>query len=218
MAKISILLSVESEEKYLSQCIDSIIKQTFKDFECICLVDHQITQASVKILKEYLFKDNRIKIILAERNKINSEKNMFITNSNSHYITFVNSCDWISNKYIENLYFVCILNDYDISCACHKNYFEYDKKYESKTNITKIKKILSKKSKNINDKKEILNLSKNIWNKMYKTEFIKKNKIIFSENNINMCDSDYNFNLQCFSLTNKIVFIEDELYFKRIIK
>ena len=62
MPKISIIVPVYNVEKYLSQCLDSILTQTFKDFECICVNDGS-TDNSLSILQKYAKKDNRIKII-----------------------------------------------------------------------------------------------------------------------------------------------------------
>ena len=60
--KISIIIPVYNVEKYLKQCLDSIINQTFIDFECICVNDGS-TDNSLNILQEYADKEKRIKII-----------------------------------------------------------------------------------------------------------------------------------------------------------
>ena len=60
MSQITIILPVYNVEKYLPQCLDSIINQTFKDFECICVNDGS-TDSSLQILQEYAKKDKRFK-------------------------------------------------------------------------------------------------------------------------------------------------------------
>ena len=62
MPKVSIIVPVYNVEKYLPQCLDSILKQTFTDFECICVNDGS-PDNSLAILQEYAKKDDRIKII-----------------------------------------------------------------------------------------------------------------------------------------------------------
>jgi glycosyltransferase involved in cell wall biosynthesis len=62
MSIISIIIPVYNVEKYLRQCLDSVISQTFTDFECICVNDGS-TDSSLSILQEYVNKDKRFKII-----------------------------------------------------------------------------------------------------------------------------------------------------------
>ena len=66
MPKISVIVPVYNVEKYLKQCLDSILNQTFKDFECICVNDGS-KDSSLSILQEYANKDSRIKIINQEK-------------------------------------------------------------------------------------------------------------------------------------------------------
>ena len=62
MAQITIILPVYNVEKYLRQCLDSIVNQTFKDFECLCINDGS-TDNSLSVLENYAKQDDRIKII-----------------------------------------------------------------------------------------------------------------------------------------------------------
>lgn len=63
MTKFSIIIPVYNAEKYLSQCLDSVINQSFKDMEILCINDGS-KDNSIQILQEYAQKDNRIKIII----------------------------------------------------------------------------------------------------------------------------------------------------------
>ena len=95
MPKVSIILPVYNVEKYLSQCLDSIVNQTLKDFECICINDGS-PDNSLAILKEYASKDSRIKIINQENKGQSSARNVGMNFSKGKYIAFIDSDDWIS--------------------------------------------------------------------------------------------------------------------------
>lgn len=94
--KISVIVPVYNVEKYLSRCIDSIISQTFSDFELI-LVDDGSTDSSGKICDEYGKKDGRVKVIHKRNGGLSSARNCGLENAKGNYICFVDSDDWISS-------------------------------------------------------------------------------------------------------------------------
>lgn len=96
MPKISVIVPVYNVEKYLNRCIDSILNQTFEDFELI-LVDDGSTDKSLKICDEYKIKDGRIKVIHKKNGGVSSARNTGIDKATGEYITFVDSDDYISN-------------------------------------------------------------------------------------------------------------------------
>ena len=93
--KISIIVPVYNVEKYLSECLDSIVNQTLKDIEIICLNDGS-TDNSLQILKEYASKDNRIKIIDKENEGLGYTRKVGLTNATGKYILFCDSDDYYS--------------------------------------------------------------------------------------------------------------------------
>lgn len=99
MPKISIIVPVYNVEKYLRKCIDSILNQTFKDFELI-LIDDGSTDESGKICDEYNLKDNRIKVIHKENGGLSSARNAGLDIAQGEYIGFVDSDDWIESDQI----------------------------------------------------------------------------------------------------------------------
>ena len=86
--KISVIVPVYNVEKYLSECLDSIINQTLKDIEIICVNDGS-TDNSLSILKEYASKDNRIKIIDKENEGLGYTRKVGLDNATGDYILFV---------------------------------------------------------------------------------------------------------------------------------
>ena len=107
MKIISVIVPVYKVEKFIHRCIYSILAQTFKDFELI-LVDDGSPDNCGKICDEYALKDNRIHVIHKENGGLSDARNAGIdwafANSNSEWITFIDSDDWIHPKYLEALY------------------------------------------------------------------------------------------------------------------
>ena len=104
MIKVSIIVPVYNTEKYLSRCLDSIINQTLKEIEIICINDGS-TDKSFEILTEYAKKDKRIVIINFEQNHgVSFARNKALEIAKGHYIGFVDSDDYVDLKYYEELY------------------------------------------------------------------------------------------------------------------
>jgi len=95
--KISVIIPIYNSEKYLKKCLDSVIKQTLKDIEIIC-IDDGSTDNSKEILREYAKKDKRI-VILEQKNKYAGiARNNGIKIAKGEYIHFLDSDDWLRSK------------------------------------------------------------------------------------------------------------------------
>ena len=104
MAKISVLVAVYNTEKYLHQCLDSLINQTFDDIEIICINDAS-TDCSLNILQTYAKKDNRVKVLEMPLNSGSARaRNAGLRLATGDFIAFVDSDDWVSNDAFEQIY------------------------------------------------------------------------------------------------------------------
>ena len=101
--KISIIVPVYKVEQYLPKCIDSILSQTFTDFE-VLLINDGSPDNSGKICDEYALNDSRIKVFHKENGGVSSARNFGIDNARGEWITFIDSDDYIQSGYIEGLY------------------------------------------------------------------------------------------------------------------
>ena len=171
--KISIILPVYNVANYLNKCMDSILNQTYSNYELI-IIDDGSTDNSGKICDEYKLKDNRIQVIHQKNLGLSAARNKGINLSTGKYITFIDSDDFVDNQYIEILYKTILDNKADIS-ICDKNYYS-----KNKRNISKIIKdykfeIISKEEtyKRMFLKKGI---GFAVWAKLYKTGILKQNK------------------------------------------
>ena len=103
MISISIIVPVYKAELFLPRCIDSILTQTFTDFELL-LIDDGSPDNSGSICDEYALKDKRIRVFHKENGGVSSARNLGLDNAKGEWITFIDADDWISNTFIEHLY------------------------------------------------------------------------------------------------------------------
>ncbi len=137
MPEISIIVPVYNVEKYLRRCIDSILNQTFTDFELI-LVDDGSPDRCPAICDEYAADDNRIRVIHQVNAGQAAARNRALDIAKGEYISFVDSDDFIRNDYLEILY--CNIKQFnaDISVCCHQKVSDIaDLVIEKKVDIPK---------------------------------------------------------------------------------
>lgn len=99
---VSIIVPVYNAEKYLRRCIDSVLAQTYQDFELL-LIDDGSKDSSGAICDEYAKKVTRVKVFHKENGGVSSARNVGLDNAKGEYITFVDADDWIKPLYLEHL-------------------------------------------------------------------------------------------------------------------
>lgn len=106
---ISIIVPVYNSEKYINKCIDSILNQTYTNWELL-LINDGSTDKSLKICQEYSLNDTRIKVYDKINGGVSSARNLGIENAQGEWITFIDSDDWVENNYLSNF-----SQEYDMS-------------------------------------------------------------------------------------------------------
>ena len=101
--KFSIVIPVYNVEKYLEQCLNSVLNQTFTDYELICVNDGS-TDNSLEILRNFAEKDARIQVISQENGGLSDARNAGIQAAKGDYIFLLDSDDWITENALEVLY------------------------------------------------------------------------------------------------------------------
>lgn len=139
MDLISIIVPVYKVEKYLRECIDSILSQTYENFELI-LVDDGSPDNSGKICDEYAEKDKRIKVLHKENGGVSSARNLGLDNANGEYVTFIDSDDFVDKRYLEVLCTNLKENNADISVCrfskyINESFFLYQESFPNKSVI-----------------------------------------------------------------------------------
>lgn len=209
MHEISIIVPIYNAENYLSECINSILEQSYTNFELI-LVDDGSTDKSIEICKEFNNKDKRIKYIRKENGGVSSARNVGIRNSSGKYIAFVDSDDYIEKDFLKNL---INYDGYDLIIGGYKEFYNHKKGV-----FIENEKIITLK----NNAKDIDNLvyqnKVNIllyfpWNKLYKRSIIVNNNLYFNENLISSEDTIFTIDYLLFS--DRIILIPYNNYIYR---
>ena len=117
MAEISVIVPVYNSERYIKRCVDSILSQTFKDFELI-LLDDGSTDQSGRLCDDYAEQDSRIRVIHQKNQGQASTRNTGIRLASAEWIAFVDADDMIHPQYFEILYCGAIEKKVKIS-VCH---------------------------------------------------------------------------------------------------
>ena len=107
MKKISVIVPVYNVEKYLSECLDSVLSQDEKDIEVICVNDGS-TDKSLEILKEYKEKDDRIIIVTQDNKGLAEARNSGLNVAKGEYIFFLDSDDKMREGTLSKLYSTAI--------------------------------------------------------------------------------------------------------------
>lgn len=116
---IGVVIPVYNVENYLGKCIDSVLSQTYKNFEVI-LVDDGSSDSSGKICDEYSLKDSRIKVFHKENGGLSDARNYGVERSSADLITFIDSDDYVTEDYIEYLWHLMDKYSSDVSCTMLK--------------------------------------------------------------------------------------------------
>jgi len=176
--KISIIVPVYNVERWLRRCIDSILAQTYTDFELL-LIDDGSPDSSGKICDEYAAKDERIAVFHKENGGVSTARNLGLDNACGEYVSFVDSDDWVEPNYCQTL--IENIGDADIMFFDEVWHFE-----DGCTAICSSGAFYSK-DKNKIEAKILQMYSKEqghlyfgyTWNKVFRHSVIKENNIRF---------------------------------------
>ena len=116
---ISIIVPVYNTAPYLPQCLDSLVNQTYRDIEIICVNDGS-TDNSPDILKAYAERDSRILVIHQENLGLSGARNKGLESARGEWVMFVDSDDWIAPDMYEKLYHHLTEDGSDIAAFTHR--------------------------------------------------------------------------------------------------
>lgn len=185
---ITVIIPVYNVSDYISRTINSVLCQTYKDWELI-LVDDGSTDDSGDICESYSATDERIKVIHQKNGGVSSARNMGIELSSGKYIAFIDGDDYISEYYLETLYNMLVNNYADMSVQIYYNMYPTGREKSVKENINKIMSAWDFIEFEILEGRDTSPCVK-----LYKSEIIKKQNIRFDENITNLEDMLFLFN------------------------
>lgn len=207
MVKISVIVPVYQVEEYISRCLQSITKQTFKDIEIICLCDK--SDSSYPILQEWGKRDSRIYLIEKQNTGVSAARNVGITIATGKYIAFVDADDWIEKHALEVLYKVAEENCADIvSYGMWPNIEPHGAKramfgYFPKHNAKYVGKCLKALFYEHGSRPYI-------GNKFYNKKFLQDNHIMFDEDMA--IGEDQLLQFEAFWKAHTVCYIREKLY------
>lgn len=208
MSEISIIVPIYNVERYLKACLDSILAQTYPDFEVILVDDGSIDNSSA-ICQEYVRKDSRFKYFRKPNGGLASARNYGLYKSIGAYVIFFDSDDlWVSNKTLETLLDVAKETSADI---VRGEYVEVDENgfVLDKSNINQKKRENSHKLlSNYEFVKYIISGENFIWLFLYRREIF--NSLLFNERQL--FQEDIDFNIRLFSQEWRNVYVPFRFY------
>lgn len=175
MSKISVIVPVYNTEKYLHRCVDSILAQTFTDFELL-LIDDGSTDSSGAICDEYAQKDSRVRVFHKENGGVSSARNLGIKNARGEWITFCDSDDYVYSCWLSNYEVDNNGQKFDLLCQGVK----CDKKLQDKDNSNVYSFDFAGPIKEGLLLLFEYNIIGYVWNKCFKREKIKKYNLRFN--------------------------------------
>lgn len=205
---ISIILPVYNVEKYIAKCIESVLNQSYSNFELLIINDGTLDN-SIEIAQKY--NDKRIKIYNKENGGLSDARNFGLNKATGDFIYFLDSDDWIELNLLEE----CIkaINKYNTDFVIFGYYLDNEdlkgNLITSSENVTE-EILFIKEPNNLVCNEKTLSLLGYAWNKLYKTSFLKENNFIF-EKGISLVE-DILFNSKVYEKSEKILFINSLLY------
>ncbi|AQW86536.1 glycosyltransferase, family 2 [Campylobacter pinnipediorum subsp. caledonicus] len=216
--KVSFLVAAYNIEKYIKECIDSLINQTLKDIEIIAINDGS-TDKTIEILQSY--NDERLKIITQENQGLSSVRKNGVKLAQGEYVIFIDGDDFVKDDYAEKTYNIAKKHNADMVVTDYYEHYGHTPPHTPRY----MKDCILLTNKQINDKISIVdkndclesilsggkNIKNAVWNKIIKTDIIKKHSfpvgVFLAED---LCITTKNI-----FLSNKIVKLNEAFYYYR---
>lgn len=211
--KVSVILPSLNVRQYIPECIESVINQTLKEIEIIC-VDAGSTDGTLEVLREYEKKDGRIKVIVSDKKSYGYQMNLGLSVATGEYIGIVETDDYVVPEMYEELYQIAIDNEVDFVKA---DFYRFTGKGD---NLSKAYyklaqyKFYYNKIIDIVHNQETFGFVMNTWSGIYKRQFLLENDIKHNETP-GASFQDNGFWFQTFIYAKKAYFVNKAYYMNR---
>lgn len=213
MKKVSVIVPIYGVERYLRECLDSIINQTLKDIEII-LINDGSKDSCPQIIDEYAQKDNRIITIHKPNGGYGNTCNIGLEKATGEYISIIEPDDYIDSNMFEDLYNLAKKNEADIVKSSFYDFYDTETyKANKKKNWASLYEIPDRPF-TIKECPFFLYFHPSIWSCIYKREFLNKNNIRFIEAS-GAGWTDNPFQVQTLCLAQKIIYTDNAYYYWR---
>jgi glycosyltransferase involved in cell wall biosynthesis len=191
--KVSFIVPVYNVEKYIAECLDSLINQTIDSKEIVIVNDGSI-DSSMDVVEPYLNKYDFIQVIHQENKGLSEARNTGLRKANGKYVQFIDSDDFVDKDYALAFYHICEENNLDILRGQYRKYIEEHEQYLE--------------LKQVKNKTDIVMSTRNYFNEsienqtyevtailgFYKRDFLLRNELFFLPN---VTMEDHEFTLKC---------------------
>lgn len=214
MPKVSVVVPIYNVERYLEECLDSLLDQTLRDMEFICVNDGS-TDHSLEILKKYAAKDTRIKILDGPNGGYGKAMNRGLDVCTGEYVGIVEPDDYVKTDMYENLYRIAKEKDLEIIKAdfCRFITGKDGQKVFTYENLTPVasmyRMVIDPK-----DEPDVFKAAMNTWSGIYKRSFLEENQIRHNETP-GASFQDNGFWFQTFCYARRLYFLDRPYYMNR---
>lgn len=213
MIKVSVVVPVYNAAAYLEECMNSLVQQTLREIEIICVNDGS-TDDSLELLKKYQTKDSRIKIISKTNTGYGHTVNVGLETAAGKYIGIVEPDDFIRKTMYERLYQIAETLDLDmVKADFYQFHGEKNKKKLEYRHLSKNKSLYGKVW-NPKENTDVFLLLMNTWTGIYKREFLNKHHIRHHESE-GASFQDLGFWFQSFCFAKRVYFLNEPFYMYR---
>ncbi len=204
--EVSLIMACYNAEKYIAKTLDTVCNQTFKNYEIICVNDGS-SDNTLRIIEEYQQRYPNIVVISRENNEGKNVTRLGLKHAKGRYVCTADNDDYVSERFIEELYNTITKNDADIAvCGYQRESFETG---------AVISKEMNKSDRIItvaDDYGALLSINSSLWNKMFKSDVIKS--ILDTDEELYSMDMIYL--AYAYLKAKKIAFTKDVLYYYQI--
>lgn len=212
--KVSVIIPVYNAEKYLKECLESIINQSLKEIEIIC-IDDGSTDRSLEILREYEQKDNRVIVLQQKNSGAGIARNKGLKIAKGEYLSFLDSDDFFDNQMLKKSYCEAVKYNAEIVMFRHNRYDEGNDKFYSLPHMMNPNNFPRQDIFNVEDIKNNFYFSIYgwTWDKLFKKSLINNYNLRFQTVRIY---NDMFFTYSAVVAATKIRYIEDYLLTQRV--
>ena len=195
--KLSIIVPVYNQEKYLEKCLDSLINQNYRDVEIICVYDES-KDRSFEILKEYEAKDDRIIVLKGNGTGLSGARNVAMGIMRGEIVSFIDSDDYVDPEIYTKT--VPFMDDYD-----YVQFNAYDEKNGELSSFD-----LPSEGHTILTPEINMKVRPSVWNKLYRASVLRDHGLVFP---VGLNNEDCMFSYAYRALMTEGYFVNDRLYY-----
>lgn len=216
MAKISVIVPIYGVEKYLRECLDSIVNQSLEDLEII-LIDDGGKDNCPKIIDEYTSRDNRIIAIHKENGGYGQTCNVGLDRASGEYISIIEPDDYIKSDMYKEMYSKAIELDVDIIKTPYIQNYMGDETPKSQMIMPNHEEFIKPEGVfTLKENPTFMHIHPSIWSCLYKRDFLNKNNIRFIEAP-GAGWTDNPFQVQTMCLAKRIYYYDKPFYYWRVL-